>query len=113
MNELTYRRMLKARLVLEHSLGSFDLPLVARDLGLTPGTLVRTFTQAFGESPYRYVRRRRVERAKLLLESTSDPATDVGLAVGFVDRSAFDVAFSEFAGTTPEVYRRRAQHAGR
>lgn len=109
MNEHTYRRMLKARSMLDHSLGSFDLPRVARDLHLTPGSLVRTFTQAFGEPPSRYVRRRRVERAKSLLEATTDPATDVGFAVGFVDRATFDAAFAEFAGTTPEVYRRRVQ----
>jgi transcriptional regulator GlxA family with amidase domain len=108
MNEHTYRRMLKARSMLDHSLGSFDLPRLARDLNMTPGSLVRTFKQAFDESPYRYLRRRRVERAKLLLESTTDPTTDIGFAVGFVDRAAFDSAFAEFAGTSPEVYRRRA-----
>ena len=109
MNEHTYRRMLKARSLLDHSHGAFDLPRLARDLHMTPGSLVRTFKQAFDESPYRYVRRRRVERAKALLEATSEPATDIGFLVGFVDRASFDTAFAEFAGTSPEVYRRRAQ----
>lgn len=108
MNEHTYRRMLKARSLLDHSHGAFDLPRLARDLHMTPGSLVRTFKQAFEESPYRYVRRRRVERAKELLLSTTDPATDIGFAVGFVDRPSFDIAFAEFSGTSPEVYRRRA-----
>lgn len=107
MNEHTYRRMLKARSMLDHSLASFDLPRLARDLNMPPGSLVRTFKQAFGESPYRYMRRVRVERAKELLAATADPATDIGFAVGFVDRASFDAAFAEFAGTTPEVYRRR------
>jgi len=109
MNEHTYRRMLRARSLLDHSHGSFDLPRLARDLNLAPGSLVRSFKQAFGESPYRYVRRRRVERAKELLVATTDPVTDIGFVVGFVDRASFDVAFSEFAGTSPEVYRRRAR----
>jgi transcriptional regulator GlxA family with amidase domain len=111
MNEHTYRRMLRARTMLDHSHGAFDLPRLARDLHMTPGSLVRTFKQAFDESPYRYVRRRRVERAKALLEGTSEPATDIGFIVGFVDRASFDAAFSEFAGSSPEVYRRRAAQA--
>ena len=109
MNDHTYRRMLKARTMLDHSHGAFDLPRVARDLHMTPGSLVRTFKQAFEESPYRYVRRRRVERAKALLEGTSEPVTDIGFMVGFVDRASFDASFAEFAGTSPEVYRRRAR----
>ena len=112
MNEHTYRRMLKARSILDHSHGSFDLPRVARDLNLAPGSLVRSFKQAFGESPYRYVRRRRVERAKELLEATTDPVADIGFVVGFVDRASFDAAFAEFAGTSPDAYRHRSSRPG-
>lgn len=113
MNEHTYRRMLKARSMLDHSHGSFDIPRLARDLHMTPGALVRAFKQAFGESPHRYIRRSRIERAKALLAATIDPATDIGFAVGFVDRASFDAAFAEFAGTSPEVYRRRTQQPTR
>jgi hypothetical protein len=65
----------------------FAEPLDVRALASTARAsrahFVRSFKRAFGETPHRYLQRRRIERAKELLRSTELSVTEVSLAVGF------------------------------
>jgi AraC-like DNA-binding protein len=45
---------------------------------VSPDHLVRTFRSVFGETPHRYLQRRRIERAMFLLRTTELPVTDAG-----------------------------------
>jgi len=56
--------------------------------------------------PQRYQLKRRVERAKALLAKHAASVTDVSLAVGYRDTSAFCTAFRRTTGLTPGAYRR-------
>jgi AraC family transcriptional regulator len=56
--------------------------------------------------PQRYQLAQRVERAKALLQKHAASVTDVGLAVGYNDASAFCTAFRRLTGLTPSAYRR-------
>ena len=61
----------------------------------------------FGETPYQHLVNRRIERATVLLRSTTMTATDVALAVGFGSLARFSARFTEVMGISPTAYRRR------
>lgn len=72
-------------------------------------TLKRRFKQATGSALKDYVQNLRVEEAKHLLETTSDPVDAIGAAVGYEDASFFRRLFARLTGLTPGRYRRLFQ----
>ena len=84
-----------------------DIPTLARMACLSPAHLIRTFRATFGETPHRYLQRRRVERAMELLRGTDRSVTDVCLAVGFSSLGTFSRTFTRIVGEPPTGYRRR------
>lgn len=67
----------------------------------------RAFRNTAGDTPYRYVLRRRVERAKEMLRMTDLPVADVARASGFSSSANFAKTFVRFVGAMPKSYRRR------
>jgi hypothetical protein len=72
----------------------------------------RSFKRAFGETPHRYLTRRRIERAQELLRGTGRPRTDVALDVGFDTPSSFSRVFRQITGEPPSAYAKRWRAAG-
>jgi AraC-like DNA-binding protein len=68
----------------------------------------RSFRAVFGETPHRYLQRRRVERSMFLLRETDRSVTDVCLDVGFGSLGTFSRTFREIVGQSPSGY--RAEH---
>jgi AraC family transcriptional regulator len=66
----------------------------------------RSFKQAFGESPYAFVIRRRVERATQYMMETDLPLKDIALRCGFVDQPHLCRIFRQSMGRTPAAWRR-------
>jgi AraC family transcriptional regulator len=93
---------------IEENLGC-DLSLIrmAAEVGVSPLHLPRTFKTATGQSPHRYVLRRRIERAKDLLIKTDTPILEVALSVGFSSQSHLSSWFSRVVGISPADYRRQ------
>ncbi|MEX0297852.1 MAG: helix-turn-helix domain-containing protein [Kordiimonas sp.] len=60
-----------------------------------------------GVSPIAYVKRRRLERSKQLLEGTDMPYGRIASAVGFASADRFSKAFKETFDITPSDYRYR------
>ncbi|GAA3520716.1 GlxA family transcriptional regulator [Actinocatenispora rupis] len=73
---------------------------------VSPRTLARLFERHLGTTPGRWLVRRRVEEARILLERTDDSVDAVAAAVGFPDPSNFRRRFAAELGTTPARYRR-------
>jgi transcriptional regulator GlxA family with amidase domain len=69
--------------------------------------LVRAFRAAYGETPMRYLTRRRIERAQDLLRSANLTVTEVCMLVGFSSLGSFSARFSELVGESPVAYRNR------
>ena len=69
--------------------------------------LVRAFRAAYGETPMRYLTRRRIERAQDLLRSANLTVTEVCVLVGFSSLGSFLTTFSELVGESPVAYRNR------
>jgi transcriptional regulator GlxA family with amidase domain len=107
-SEDSNRRMLRARDAMDRAYaGPLDVPALARIAHVSEAHFIRTFKTTFGETPNRYLQRRRVERAMFLLRSTDRTVTDVCMAVGFSSLGTFSRVFAEVVGEPPSVYRRR------
>lgn len=74
-------------------------------LGMSPSHFARTFKAGLGLSPYRFVMRERVEKAKTLLAGRTLSAGRVAAEVGFASESHFAKVFRQFTGVTPKRYR--------
>lgn len=72
-------------------------------------TLKRRFKAATGVAIIDYVQNLRIDEAKRLLETTDDPADEIGFAVGYEDASFFRRLFKRRTGITPGRYRRMFQ----
>jgi AraC-like DNA-binding protein len=66
---------------------------------------VRCFASSYGQTPIRYLNRRRIERAQDLLRSANLTVTEVCTAVGFSSPGSFSLRFREVVGETPTEYR--------
>lgn len=88
-----------------------DLPLsaIAHHAFASPSTVLRHFRNDTGKSPHVYVRTRRLEQARRLLEAGTHPVGDVAMLVGYESFAAFTTAFTRHFGTTPSSFRARAR----
>jgi transcriptional regulator GlxA family with amidase domain len=108
--ELTNRLMLRARDAMDRDYrNELDVPALARIACVSEAHFIRTFKATFGETPHRYLQRRRVERAMYLLRTTSAGITEVCMDVGFSSLGTFSRTFTEIVGETPSRYRTRGQ----
>ncbi len=82
-----------------------DVRTVAAVAHVSPAHFIRTFRAVFGETPHRYLQRRRVERSMFLLRETDRSVTDVCLGVGFTSLGTFSRTFRDIVGETPSRYR--------
>ena len=82
-----------------------DVRAVAAVAHVSEGYFIRTFRAVFGETPHRYLQRRRVERSMFLLRETDRSVTDICLDVGFTSLGTFSRTFRDIVGETPSAYR--------
>ena len=86
-----------------------DVPTLARIAHVSEAHFIRTFRATFGETPHRYLQRRRVERAMFLLRETDRSVTEICLDIGFASLGTFSRTFHRIMGETPTAYRARAR----
>jgi AraC-like DNA-binding protein len=102
------RRMLRARDAMDRAFAQpLDVPGLAAVAHVSPSHFARQFRATFGETPHRYLQRRRVERAMELLRATDRPVTEVCLDVGFHSLGTFSRTFRAIVGESPSAYRAR------
>ncbi len=82
-----------------------DVRAVAAVAHISEAHFIRSFRAAFGETPHRYLQRRRVERSMFLLRETDRSVTDICFDVGFTSRGTFSRTFREIIGESPSDYR--------
>ena len=100
------RRLLRARDAMDRAYAEpLDVRAVAAVAHISEAHFIRTFKAVFGETPHRYLQRRRVERSMFLLRETDRSVTDICLDVGFTSLGTFSRTFREIVGETPSGYR--------
>ena len=110
----TNRRLLRARDRMDRSYAdALDVEALADSVHLSRAHFIRSFKDTFGETPHRYLQRRRLERAMALLRETDTPVTEICLAVGFSSLGTFSRTFRDIVGTSATAYRKREQAAPR
>lgn len=78
---------------------------IADAFNFTSIYLNRLFKETFGVSLYQYVIGKKIERAKLLLESTDKTIYEISLEAYFKDSKNFSKTFKRRVGLTPREYR--------
>jgi transcriptional regulator GlxA family with amidase domain len=87
---------------------------LARVSGVSEAHFARSFKEAFGVPPHRYLLSRRLERAKAMLRDTDRPITEIALQTGWKSVGTFGRTFRDVIGESPSELRARqkaAQHA--
>src|ERR671937_1927243 len=106
--EESNRRMLRARDAMDRDYAKpLDIPTLARIAHVSEAHFIRTFRATFGETPHRYLQRRRVERAMYLLLHTGQDVTEICYAVGFGSLGTFSRTFRQIVGESPTEYRKQ------
>ncbi|MEU1308816.1 AraC family transcriptional regulator [Streptomyces cinnamoneus] len=101
--------MLRARDAMDRAYAQpLDVPALARIAHVSESHFARTFRATFGETPHRYLQRRRVERAMFLLRETDRSVTDICFDVGFGSTGTFSRTFRDIVGQSPRQYRKQA-----
>jgi AraC-like DNA-binding protein len=103
------RRMLRARDAMDRNYAKpLSVPALARVAHVSESHFIRTFKETFGETPHRYLQRRRVERAMFMLRERDATVTEIALDVGFLSLGTFSRTFRAIVGQTPSQFRRGA-----
>ncbi len=94
-----------AEIMLSDPAGDISLSILAAELDLTPREFAGAFKRTLGETPDRWLRRQRVERAKTLMRQTALPLAEVASLCGFVSSAHFTRVFGAFVGASPQAWR--------
>ena len=84
-----------------------DLDHLARVAAVSKYHFARSFEAAYGETPIRYLTRRRIERAQDLLRAANLTVTEICMLVGFSSLGSFSARFTQLVGESPAAYRNR------
>jgi AraC family transcriptional regulator len=86
---------------------------IAREVGVHPAHLARTFRQHFRCTTGDYQRGVRIGRARQLLAASDAPLVEISLALGYADQSHFTAAFKRLTGATPAAFRKASRAQSR
>src|SRR4051794_6024048 len=105
--------MLRARDAIDRDYKQpLDISRLAALAYVSEAHFIRSFKQTFGETPHRYLQRRRIERAMYLLRATDRTVTDVCMEVGFSSLGTFSRTFTDVVGESPSQFRQRGPMPG-
>jgi AraC family transcriptional regulator len=90
----------------DHIGAGLDLSSISQAAGLSAFHFARLFKAATGNSPFQFVTRTRMKRAKELLRKTRLPISEIGERVGYHKPSNFSTRFRAVVGCPPDAYRR-------
>jgi len=80
--------------------------ILARKANMATNAFTRLFSEETGLSPQRYVKKKRIEKACILLHHSSHTIDQVATETGFADRFHFSRIFKKLAGVSPARYRK-------
>lgn len=106
------RRLLRAKDRMDAaSHEEWPVERLARVSGVSQAHFARSFKEAFGVPPHRYLLTRRIERAKALLRDTAMPITEIAFQTGWNSLGTFGRIFRDITGESPSELRRRERAA--
>ena len=108
------RRLLRAKDRMDAA-SDEDWPVrrLARVSAVSEAHFARSFKEAFGIPPHRYLLTRRIERAKALLRETDLSITEIAFQTGWSSLGTFGRTFRDVTGESPGELRAREKAAPR
>jgi transcriptional regulator GlxA family with amidase domain len=107
------RRLLRAKDRMDAaSHEAWPVKRLAEVSGVSPAHFARSFKQAFGIPPHRYLLTRRIEQATTLLRDTELGITDIAFATGWESLGTFGRIFRDITGRSPGALRQEARAQG-
>jgi transcriptional regulator GlxA family with amidase domain len=104
------RRLLRAKDRMDAASNEeWPVPRLAKVSGVSEAHFARSFKEAFGVPPHRYLLTRRIERAKALLRDSDLPIIDVAFETGWNSLGTFGRIFRDITGESPSELRAREQ----
>lgn len=88
---------------IEHDLSNNALASIAK---LATNAFTRLFTEEMGMSPQRFVKKKRVDKACILLHHSHTSIDEVASHTGFADRYHFSRVFKQITSVSPALYRK-------
>ncbi|WP_044205823.1 AraC family transcriptional regulator [Flammeovirga sp. OC4] len=86
----------------------YSIPDLSKEIGMNASYLKKNFKEVFNETIFEFANRKRMQKAQVLLVSTSLPIAIISEKIGYQHASHFSYAFKNSIGITPNKY--RAQH---
>jgi transcriptional regulator GlxA family with amidase domain len=106
------RRLLRAKDRMDAaSHEAWPVERLARVSAVSEAHFARSFKQAFGTPPHRYLLTRRIERATALLRETELPITEIAFQTGWESLGTFGRTFRDITGDSPSALRARTRAA--
>ncbi len=104
------RRLLRAKDRMDAaSHEAWPVSRLASVSGVSEAHFARSFKQAFGVPPHRYLLTRRIERATALLRDTDLPVTEIAFQTGWESLGTFGRTFRDVTGESPSANRERGR----
>ncbi|MBP3254202.1 MAG: helix-turn-helix domain-containing protein [Bacteroidales bacterium] len=86
---------------------NYTSPVSLEDLAYLSGrslsSFKRDFQQIYNTTPAKYIREKRLQKAKELLQSTAMPVSEVAYSLGFENPTHFTHIFKDYFGTAPST----------
>jgi AraC-like DNA-binding protein len=101
----TRRAATVSEVINAHLYGNFSVSELAKLAGLSLTAFKAEFASLFGESPARYIRKRKIDRAKELLQVSDYSISEIAHQIGYAELSHFSKSFHALCGCSPGAYR--------
>jgi transcriptional regulator GlxA family with amidase domain len=102
------RRLLRAKDKMDAASDeAWPIKRLAAVSGISSAHFARSFKEAFGVPPHRYLLTRRIERAKALLRDTDMPIIDIAFQTGWNSLGTFGRTFQDITDESPTDLRKR------
>ena len=106
------RRLLRAKDRMDAASDEeWSIPRLAKVSGVSEAHFARSFKDAFGVPPHRYLLTRRIEKATAMLRDTDMSITDIAFQTGWSSLGTFGRTFRDITGKAPASFRTADQAA--
>lgn len=97
------------RYIDEHLEADLSVAKLAEQFYVSPNYFSRLFKKVMNEGCNEYIVKKRIEKSRILLETTTIKAGKIAMMVGYNDTNYFSLAFKKHTGVSPTKYREMLQ----
>ncbi len=82
-------------------------PVLAGYINMAENSFIRLFSSEMKISPQQFIRKKRIEKASVLLQHSHESIESIALLCGFCDRYYFTKSFKAFMNYSPAAFRKK------